>query len=176
MTTLRLRLAAVVCFAGSAALVAQTTPAAAGRALTIEDYYRVLTVGAPQFTPDGTSIVFTVSTRMEDTNGTRSARYIVPVDGSAPEHLMPAEGDALAGRGGGRGGRGAGAGGSTTPSPDGAWMAVVRDTPEPKPPVTYASDFEKRHQERFKGAIIDWKDFQRDGGPFPAPDPHARPA
>src|SRR5690606_4655742 len=27
--------------------------------------------------------------------------------------------------------------------------------------------------ERFKGAIFDWKDFQRDGQPFPAPDPTA---
>ena len=37
----------------------------------------------------------------------------------------------------------------------------------------HASDFEKRHQERFKGVIFDWKDFQRDGAPFPAPDPTA---
>ena len=52
------------------------------------------------------------------------------------------------------------------------------DTGEARPKVepTYASEFEKRHQERFKGAIFDWKDFQRDGAPLPAPDPTAQPA
>ena len=39
-----------------------------------------------------------------------------------------------------------------------------------------ASEFEKRHQERFKGVTFDWKDFQRDGAEFPAPDPTAQPA
>ena len=42
--------------------------------------------------------------------------------------------------------------------------------------TVYLSQFEKRHQERFKGAIFDWKDFQRDGGEFPAPNPVAAPA
>lgn len=172
------RTVAVAFVAASAALVAQSVPKTVGRALTIEDYYRVLTVGNPQFTPDGQSIVFTVSTRVEETNGTRAARYIVPVDGSSPERLLTADTETPPGRGGGGGGGRGGGTGSATPtaSPDGAWMAAVRDNAVPDAPVTYASDFEKRHQERFKGAIIDWKDFQRDGGPFPAPDPHARPA
>ena len=78
------------------------------------------------------------------------------------------------GRAGG-GGRGGGAGGGTR-SPDGQWTIVARDKAQAPKAPTYANDFEKRHQERFKGAIIDWKDFQRDGGPFPAPDLHARPA
>jgi dipeptidyl aminopeptidase/acylaminoacyl peptidase len=43
-------------------------------------------------------------------------------------------------------------------------------------PRAYASEFEKRHEERFKGVAFDWKDFQRDGAPFPAPNLHARPA
>ena len=34
----------------------------------------------------------------------------------------------------------------------------------------------RRAREPLKGAIFDWKDFQRDGQPFPAPDPRARPA
>ena len=38
------------------------------------------------------------------------------------------------------------------------------------------SDFERRHEERFKGVTFDWKDFQRDGQPFPAPNLRARPA
>ena len=76
------------------------------------------------------------------------------------------------------GGRGRGRGGaapSTTPSPDGKWLAELRDLPRPASERRYADDFEKRHQERFQGAIFDWKDFQRDGQPFPAPDPRARP-
>jgi dipeptidyl aminopeptidase/acylaminoacyl peptidase len=77
-----------------------------------------------------------------------------------------------AGRGG-RGGRGAAGGG--TPSPDGTWRAETRDVPAPRPEPRYASDFEKRHQERFEGAIFDWKDFLRDGQPLPAPNPALRP-
>ena len=45
----------------------------------------------------------------------------------------------------------------------------------PKAPSS-ATEFEKRHQERFKGVTFDWKDFQRDGAEFPAPDPSAQPA
>ena len=43
----------------------------------------------------------------------------------------------------------------------------------------FASDFEKRHEERFKGVEFDWLNFQRDGGPFPVPnrvDPLVNPA
>jgi dipeptidyl aminopeptidase/acylaminoacyl peptidase len=71
---------------------------------------------------------------------------------------------------GGRGGRG---GTTPIPSPDGLWVLEPRETESPKAPPTFTSDFEKRHHERFKGVIFDWKDFQRDGAPFPAPDPTA---
>src|SRR6185295_8251656 len=67
------------------------------------------------------------------------------------------------GRGGGRGGRGGGGSAAGTPSPDGKWIARTIDKPQPKEEPKYASEFEKRHQERFKGVIFDWKDFQRDG-------------
>ena len=69
-------------------------------------------------------------------------------------------------------------GGVTLPSPDGKWTAVVRDTPPPKREKTFASEFEKRHEERFKGVQFDWLDFQRDGQPFPVPnraDPEVTP-
>jgi dipeptidyl aminopeptidase/acylaminoacyl peptidase len=61
-------------------------------------------------------------------------------------------------------------------SPDGAWLALASDKPAQKKEAAPASDFERRHEERFKGAIFDWKDFQRDGAPFPAPNLRARPA
>ena len=84
---------------------------------------------------------------------------------------------ATAGRGGGgrggRGGRGGGGGASTVPSPDGLMVAELREKAVPREQQKYASDFEKRHQERFKGVTFDWKDFQRDGAAFPAPDPTA---
>ena len=57
-------------------------------------------------------------------------------------------------------------------------MATVRDVAPPKREKTYASDFEKRHEERFKGVQFDWLDFQRDGQPFPVPnrlDPQVSP-
>ena len=61
-------------------------------------------------------------------------------------------------------------------SPDGKWTRETQEKPQPKAEPKYASDFEKRHQERFKGVTFDWKDFQRDGAAFPAPNPAAQPA
>ena len=61
---------------------------------------------------------------------------------------------------------------------DARLVAVVRDVAPPKREKTYASDFEKRHEERFKGVQFDWLDFQRDGQPFPVPnrlDPQVNP-
>ena len=56
------------------------------------------------------------------------------------------------------------------------WVARTQEKPRAPAETKYANDFEKRHQERFKGVTFDWKDFQRDGGPFPAPNPAAQPA
>ena len=193
----------------SSALMAQQPPA--GRALKIEDYYRVRTVGSPSISPNGQWVAFTVTTRVEDdkdANKSASEGWFVPVDGrAAPARvadgdvtnlrwhddnrlqfsrdrqqwtLDPAEPsappvkiDAPESTGGGRGrGRGAAA---AAPSPDGRWRAELRDKPQEKKEPAYASDFEKRHQQRFQGAIFDWKDFQRDGQPFPVPDPRSRP-
>ena len=167
-------------------------PASAQHPLAIEDYYRVKTLGAPVMSPDGNSVAFTVSTRIEATNGTTSEVWLVPSDGSAPAHRVSPEGaDAtgvfwtrdnqlryrVAGEnvtpagtpGGGRGGRGGRAGGAVD-SPDGKLVATVRDTPPAKRDRVFESDFAKRHEERFKGVVIDWLNFVRDGAPFPTPD------
>jgi dipeptidyl aminopeptidase/acylaminoacyl peptidase len=61
-------------------------------------------------------------------------------------------------------------------SADEKWIAIAKDKPQPKKDNVYASEFERRHEERFKGVSFDWKDFQRDGQPFPAPNLRARPA
>ncbi len=194
-----------------------------GRALAIEDYYRVKTVGTVELSPDARWVAFTVTTRVEETNGSASEVWLVPADGSAaarrvssagtnatapawqddgrlrysvggtPMAVDPAAPDRIdstsvaaagvggrGGRGGGgRGGRGGGGGGGgPLPSPDGKWVAMVRDTPPPKIEKVYASDFEKRHEERFKGVEFDWMEFHRDAAPFPLPnakDPQVNP-
>jgi dipeptidyl aminopeptidase/acylaminoacyl peptidase len=195
--------------------------APSSRALRIEDYYRIQTVGSPSISPNSRWVAFTVSTRLEepDANSSRTDSWIVPADGSAeprriqhqgkdvsspswgddgllqysiegqrwkidpdspstpPTHMQTGSSSADGRGGGGRGGRGGGRGGeSVTPSHDGKWEAATVNKARPDAKPVYASEFEKRHQERFKGAIFDWKDFQRDGADFPAPNPVAQPA
>jgi len=202
------------------ALGAVGAQAPRGRALAIEDYYKVKTVGGADLSPDARWVAFTVTTRVEENNGSTSEVWLVPGDGSAPArrvsvaganaagpawtddgHLRysvgaramvidPAAPDHIdstsvaAGTGGGRGGRGGGGrggrggGGGPFTSPDGKWVATVRETPPPKREKVYASDFEKRHEERFKGVTFDWMEFHRDAAPFPLPnakDPEVNP-
>jgi len=77
-------------------LVAASFPVAAqspaGRPLAIEDYYRVKTVGGPDLSPDGKWVAFTVSTRVEATNGTTSEVWLVASDASAAAKRVSAEG------------------------------------------------------------------------------------
>jgi dipeptidyl aminopeptidase/acylaminoacyl peptidase len=93
-----------------------------------------------------------------------------------PQFVRGAPAAGATGRGG-RGGRGGGGGrgGPAVSSVDGKWVARAVDRDQQRPQTAAATDFERRHEERFKGAIFDWKDFQRDGQPFPAPDPTAGP-
>jgi dipeptidyl aminopeptidase/acylaminoacyl peptidase len=188
-----------------------------GRPLAIEDYYRVKTVGAPEMSGDGRWVAFTVTTRIEENNGSASEVWLVSTDGRGGARLVSPPGanatapswtengrlryslgsrsaaiDPLApdridstgvepaGPTGGRGGRGGGRGGGVASimSPDGKWVASVRDTPPPKRERVFVSDFEKRHEERFKGVTFDWLEFHRDGAPFPVPnvrDPEVSP-
>ena len=169
------------------------------RALTLEDYYHVQTVGSPQISPDGRWVVFTIATRVEQDNGTRTEVHLAPSDASTPPRRVlhygrdvgdpswsddsrlqytlerqqwvvdPANQEAVPSR--------------FTPQPNGAvssadgkTIALVRDKPQPRPATSTSTDFEKRHEDRFKGVQFDWKDFQRDGQPFPAPNLRARAA
>ena len=170
-----------------------------GRPLAIEDYYRIQTVANPQISPDGHWVVFTVATRIEQDNGTRTEVHVVPSNGSAAPQRIVHYGQDVTAPSWGDDGRlrytadrqqwavDPGPVGSVpekvTELPSGSilsadkkWIAFTKDKPQTKPDVTYANDFERRHQERFKGVIFDWKDFQRDGQPFPAPNLRARPA
>ena len=193
---------------------AQSPAAPRGRALAIEDYYRVKSVGSPELSPDGKWVMFPVGTRVEATNTETGELWLVPADGSSRARRVSPEGvNAASGRwtADGRlrfvadgkvwslepltsdavpdttrsanaaplGGRGGSTAGVALASPDGKWKATVRDTPLPNREATFASDFEKRHEERFKGVQFDWLDFQRDGQPFPVPnrtDPQVNPS
>lgn len=176
--------------------------APAGRALRIEDWYRIRTPGAPAISPDGRWVAFAVTSRDEATNadpselwlassdGRVAARRVSPdganatqpswgddgrlhfsvegrqwsLDPAAPEASLRTDSTAAPRRGGGRGGE------LTLAAPRGGWTAVLRDQRPPVRERTFASDFERRHDERFKGVQFDWLDFQRDGQPFPVPD------
>ncbi|HEX6054108.1 MAG TPA: prolyl oligopeptidase family serine peptidase, partial [Gemmatimonadaceae bacterium] len=180
-----------------------------GRPLAIEDFYRLESVGAPELSPDGRWVAYTVATRVEATNAETSAVWLVAADGSAAARRVSSEGtnagtvrwsddgtllfvanakpwrvdptrpdrisEDTARASGDRGRRGERA---VLVSPDGRWTAAVRDTPAPGREITHASDFERRHEERFKGSRFDWLDFQRDGQAFPVPnrvDPRTNP-
>jgi dipeptidyl aminopeptidase/acylaminoacyl peptidase len=193
-------------------------PPTVGRALAIEDYYRIQAVGSPAISPDGAWVSFTVSTRIEDDNSTRVETWIVSADATSPPSRVTHYGRDVSGarwsddsrveytvdrqawridprripltpvksgpsqQGGGRGGRGAIAGATAAqaaaplPSPDGKLAATLVDKPAARIDPDPTSEFERRHEERFKGATFDWTDFQRDGQPFPAPNLRARPS
>ncbi len=207
---MNIRAAAVIAMTLTLVSPATKQGSTTGRALTIEDYYRLKTVGNQSMSPSGKWVAFTVTTRLEEPepNTTRTETWIVPADASTePRRIQHQDFDVsnpmwaddgrlqytvdgqrwtinpdgasnapermeAAGRGAGRGGRG----NTAAPSPDGRWEVAAVDKARPEAKTTYATDFEKRHQERFMGVTFDWKDFQRDGADFPAPNPVTLPA
>src|SRR5690242_15215380 len=60
------------------AAVAQST-----RPLAIEDFYKIKTIATPSISPDAQWVAFAVTMRIEESNGTQSDVWLVPVDGSA---------------------------------------------------------------------------------------------
>ena len=58
------------------------------RPLAIEDFYRVLTVNNPQISEDGKTVRFSVATRVEHDNSTKSETFVVSTDGKGtPEKI-----------------------------------------------------------------------------------------
>src|SRR5690606_22206228 len=53
-----------------------------GRALALEDYYSVKSVGSPRISPNGQWVAYTVSTPVEETNGNVVETWLVRADGS----------------------------------------------------------------------------------------------
>lgn len=191
----RLRHALVLSF-----LAIASSAEAQGRALTIEDYYRVKTVGGPQMSPDGRWVAYSVGTRIEATNGDSSEVWLAASDGSSPPRRVnpagthatgpiwddtgrltyasggrrwsvnPARPDSISESAGVMQQGGGGQFARRLESPDGKWIAALRNTPVPRPARVFASDFERRHEERFRGVQFDWLVFQQDGQPFPVPN------
>jgi dipeptidyl aminopeptidase/acylaminoacyl peptidase len=75
----------------SSSLVAQSQ-----RALTIEDYYKIKSVGDPQISPNGTWVAFTLTTRVEEDNTSTIETFVVPADGSAAPRRITHEGKSVA--------------------------------------------------------------------------------
>jgi len=64
-----------------------------GRALTIEDYYRIQTIGDVQISPNGRWVAFAVSTRVEDDNSSSIETFVVAADGSNPPRRITHQGN-----------------------------------------------------------------------------------
>jgi dipeptidyl aminopeptidase/acylaminoacyl peptidase len=183
------------------AAAGQQSPAPSGerRALALEDYYRVKSVGSPRISPDGQWVTYTVSLPIEETNGNAAEAWLVRTDGSAPPAHLQHEGASVSNPRWGDDGRVRYTFGdatwmldparlgepparddsrapSGTPSPDGVWLARAEELPATPRPAPEMTDFERRHEERFEGAAFDWYPFRQDGQRFPLPDRRDRPA
>ncbi len=175
----------------------QEAGASGARPLALEDYYRIRSVGSPRISPDGRWVSYTVSLPVEETNGNVVESWVVPADGQGtPTRLLHAGEDVEDPRWGDDGRlrytlrdttwihdparrgdapvRQDAPGPEGLASPDGRWVVRtdrVPPAPRPEPPLT---DFQRRHQERFRGSDFDWYPFRQDGQPFPLPDPGLR--
>lgn len=208
----------------AAACVALTLPssslvAQSPRALTIEDYYRIKSVGDPQMSPNGRWVAYTLTTRVEEDNTNAIETFVVPVDGSAGPRRITHEGRSVAqprwtDEGmlqyslNAKTNSDVFLGGpppqprirmetalfkidvtnpDATPAPataavpaalsaDGKWRARATELARPPATPPGGTDFDKRHEARFKGRQFDWMRFQSDGQDYPTPDPRTRTA
>ena len=166
----------------------------AGRNLVIEDYYSVRTIDSPVISPDAQWVAYALVSRIEADNSSSGEVWVVAADGDpAPRRISPAGVEASSPSWGPDGllryvsGENAF---SVAPdaqpgsrdvlsdealgvisSPDGSAVASLVTTRVPMTEPTYASDFERRHEERFDGRAWDWMYFQRDRQPLPTIDP-----
>jgi len=115
---------------------------------------------------DASAVRWTDDNRLRFSAGGR----MVTVDPGAPDKIETVAAPAGEGRGGGRGAGGRGGGADTPmPSPDGKWVATVRNTPPPKRERVFESDFAKRHEERFKGSVMTGSTTSATAHRFPCP-------
>ena len=176
--------------------VPASTQDRAKRPLKIEDYYRVKSVGSPRISPDGQWIAYTISTPIEETNKSTTESWLARADGSAQPVRVQHQGQDVTNprwRGDGRllfthgdvtwaldpAAPGVAAvrdqSPNGTPSPNNRWIARIQEVPRPPAAPKSVTDFQRRHEERFKGNVIDWYPFLQDGQAFPLPDRRKRP-
>ena len=102
----------------------------------------------PRWSPDGKLLGFSAARRRGATPGPEEASpfWFLRIDqpGSEPFQIQ-------------------GLGGAPIFSPDNKWIAFTKRTPPaPKTPKQYASEFEKKIDERFKGRMFDWMEYRFD--------------
>ena len=83
----RSRLQTLAVFAAILAWALLPAPLSA-RQLTLEDYYRIVTVQSPVMSPDGRWVAFIRTTINEAENRRQGELWIVPADGSAPARRL----------------------------------------------------------------------------------------
>jgi len=66
------------------------------RPLTIEDYYRIKTIGDTQISPNGNWVSYTLSTKMEEDNTTSIETYVIRTDGSGQPRKITHDGGNVA--------------------------------------------------------------------------------
>jgi dipeptidyl aminopeptidase/acylaminoacyl peptidase len=186
--------ALVIMIVGAFMVAVAPLHAQARRAVQLEDFYSIQTLGSPVISPDGAWVAYTRSRRIEQDNTSPSSVWLVATSGASAPRRVSAEGEQASRPSWDEGGR------LTyvvddmayfvdpqnpdsepevhpalvlnrVPSPAGngyAWFGSVKQAPvEP----VFASDFERRHAERFEGEVWDHMYFQRDRQPMPTADP-----
>ena len=88
--------AAIVAACVALALPPSSLVAQSQRALTIEDYYKIKSLGDPQISPNGQWVAFTLTTRVEEDNTNAIETFVVPADGSAAPRRITHEGKSVA--------------------------------------------------------------------------------
>src|SRR4029434_5934871 len=88
--------AAIVASCVALALPSSSVVAQSPRALTIEDYYKIKSVGDPQISPNGQWVAFALTTRVEEDNTNAIETFVVPADGSAAPRRITHEGKSVA--------------------------------------------------------------------------------
>ncbi|HTL04686.1 MAG TPA: S9 family peptidase, partial [Gemmatimonadales bacterium] len=146
--------------------------------------------------PDGRWVAFTLTRHNEESNVDSSAVWLVAADGGgAPRRVSPPgppatnprwlDSGRLSWSSAGRSvtldpelpeqpetaAPDSGRRGEPLRSPDGKWIASLRNLPPPAAAGPARSDFELRHEARFRGRQFDWLEFQRDGADYPLPNP-----
>jgi dipeptidyl aminopeptidase/acylaminoacyl peptidase len=114
---------------------------------------------SPRFSPDGTLLSFSSRRKLPGSDKDASI-WFLHMDEPGEAFQIP------------------GVEGTPRWSPDAQWIAFTKETPPgPKPKPQYASDFERKLHERFKGRAFDWMQYRFDGrGYLPDPrDPIATP-